>query len=122
MVLKTLNSFRFALKGIWLVGRYERNARVHLVGTVVAIGLSLLCALSMAEWLWILLAITLVWICETFNTAIEKLVDFVSPDRDVRAGAIKDLSAGAVLFAAILAALIGAVILGPKLLTFANLK
>jgi diacylglycerol kinase len=53
---------------------------------------------------------------ELFNTAIEKLVDLVSPDYNRQAGFIKDVAAGAVLVSAIIAALVGLFIFIPKLI------
>jgi diacylglycerol kinase (ATP) len=55
----------------------------------------------------ILLAIALVLVSEIFNTAIERLVDIVSPEHHPKAGIIKDIAAGAVLVASIVAVLIG---------------
>ena len=57
----------------------------------------------------------LVWITEAINTALEKLVDLVSPDHHPLAGQVKDLAAGAVLLAAGFAVLVGLLVLGPYL-------
>lgn len=116
MVLKTARSFRYAFRGIWLVARYENNARVHMLASVLAVCAGLICGLSRDEWLWTVAAIALVWVCETFNTAFEKLVDLVSPDFNPKAGAVKDLSAGAVLIAAMFAFTTGMLIFLPKLI------
>ena len=48
-----------------------------------------------------------------FNTAIEKLVDLVSPERHPVAGQVKDIAAGAVLICAVAAAIIGLIIFIP---------
>jgi diacylglycerol kinase (ATP) len=50
---------------------------------------------------------------ELFNTAIEKLVDLVSPERHPVAGQVKDIAAGAVLICAVAAAIIGLIIFIP---------
>ena len=50
---------------------------------------------------------------EGFNTAIERLVDLVSPDFHTVAGDVKDVAAGAVLICAIAAAIIGMIIFIP---------
>jgi diacylglycerol kinase len=62
-----------------------------------------------------LLAIALVWTTEAINTAIEKIVDFISPDFHPKAGEIKDLAAGAVLIASLFALITGLIIFVPKL-------
>ena len=89
---------------------------MHLLASLFVLFFGFYFQIKSNEWLWIILAISLVWITEAINTAIEKLVDFVSPDFDERAGAIKDLAAGAVLFAAIASVIIGSIVFGPYLL------
>jgi len=71
--------------------------------------------LSASEWIWISVAIALVLITELINTAIEVLVDLVSPQQQPKAGAIKDLAAASVLIAALLALVIALFIFVPKL-------
>ena len=72
-------------------------------------------ALNTVEWLWIIAATAVVFIVELFNTAIETLVDLVSPDFNPKAGLIKDISAAAVLIAAFMALIIGILIFLPKI-------
>ena len=67
------------------------------------------------EWCAIVAAIGLVWTAEGLNTALEALTDLVSPGEHPLAGRAKDMAAGAVLCAAIAAAIIGAIIFLPKL-------
>lgn len=69
--------------------------------------------ISKTEWLFQTLAIGLVLSIEGINTAVEKLADFVHPDYHEKIGFIKDISAGAVMFAAIIAILIGIIIYAP---------
>ena len=63
-----------------------------------------------------MLAIFLVLAMEVVNTAIEKLVDFVSPAYHEMAGMVKDLSAAAVLLTAVGAVIAGTIIFLPKIL------
>lgn len=70
--------------------------------------------ISAIEWMFQLLAIGLVLVAESLNTGIEKLSDFVHPAYDKKIGFIKDISAGAATFAAIIAVIIGLVIYIPK--------
>ena len=115
MITKSIKSFKYAFRGIWLVFRNENNAKIHLLATVIVVSLGLYLKLDKNDWLWVCLAISLVWIMESFNSAIEKLVDLASPDFDPTAGAIKDMAAGAVLFGAIFAAIVGFLVFGPYL-------
>lgn len=112
---KFLKSFRYAFKGLRLVIIYENNARVHLTATLAVFILGVLLEISRYEWLWILSAIAFVWITETINTAIEKIVDMISPDYNSKAGAIKDISAAAVLMAAFYSVIVAAFIFIPKI-------
>ncbi len=115
-VRKVLRSFRFAGQGILDLFRFENNAKVHLLIAVLVVVAGFLLHISRLEWAIILTQIGLVWAAEAFNTAIEKLCDFVSPGRHPQIKAIKDLSSGAVLILAITAVVTGLIILGGRLL------
>ena len=90
--------------------------RIHALATVSAIVLGFSLRIEAWEWCAVALSIASVWMAECFNSALESLVDLISPERRPLAGRIKDLAAGAVLAIAIGAAVVGAVIFGPKLL------
>ena len=115
-VRKVLRSFRFAGQGILDLFRFENNAKVHLLIAGLVIVAGFLLNISRVEWAIILTQIGLVWAAEAFNTAIEKLCDFVSPGQHPQIKAIKDLSSGAVLILAITAVITGIMILGGRLL------
>jgi diacylglycerol kinase len=108
-------SFADAGRGIGLVVASQPNAKIHALATVAAIGLGAWLGLPAGEWCWIALAIALVWVAEGLNTGIEALADAVHPERDVRVQRAKDAAAGAVLVAAIAAAVIGVLVFGPRL-------
>ncbi|WP_028981963.1 diacylglycerol kinase family protein [Sporocytophaga myxococcoides] len=109
-IKKNLKSYKYAIKGLKHLLIFENNARIHLAATLFILILSAYFNIEETEWLWIVLAITIVWITELLNTAIEKIVDFISPEFHPAAGKIKDLSAAAVLIAAIFALIVGVVI------------
>jgi diacylglycerol kinase len=113
-VTKTLRSFRYAWHGIYLVIRYENNTRVHLLASVVAVVAGVVLGLNPLEWALILMQIGLVWAAETFNTALEKLVDLVSPEYHPLAGKVKDIAAGAVLIVSLMSVAVGGIILGSR--------
>lgn len=106
----------FAFRGIVFLLRTQTNARIHLAAAVVVIGAGFGFEITRAEWLAVIAAIGLVWTAEGLNTAIEALVDLVSPEQHPLAGRAKDVAAGAVLLAAIAAAVIGLLVFGPRLL------
>ncbi len=114
-VARTLGSFVFAWRGIKLLVRHENNARVHLLASGCTVGVGAWLGLSPVEWGVLVLLMALVWVAEAVNSAVERLVDLVSPQRNRLAGDVKDLAAGAVLLAAIAAVVGGSVIIAPKL-------
>ncbi|MBE7173390.1 MAG: diacylglycerol kinase family protein [Williamsia sp.] len=111
-----LRSFRFAWNGVLLFFYREHNARVHAVAALLAVVAGWRLRISAAEWTAVLVAIALVWITELINTAIEKIMDHLSPAPHPQVKEIKDLAAGAVLIAALVACLIGCIIFIPKIL------
>jgi diacylglycerol kinase len=113
-VPKMLGSFVFAWRGLCQVVRHENNARVHLLATVGVGVAGVALGLSVGEWLAVLGLAVLVWVAELVNSAVERLVDLVSPQPHPLAGQAKDIAAGAVLVAAIGAAIGGLIIFGPK--------
>lgn len=115
-MLKLVNSFTYALKGIYFYVTSEGSVRIHLLATLFVIGMGCWLHIAMNQWIILVLAIGMVHAAEVFNTAIEELVNFISPQQHPSAGKIKDLAAGAVLIAAITAAIIGIIIFAPLLL------
>ena len=111
---RRLRSFVYAGRGVWLLHR-EPNARIHLVATTLVLVAATLARLSAVEWALIVFAIALVFTAEAVNTAIEQLANALMPTHHPLIGSAKDLGAGAVLIAAVGAAVIGALVLGPHL-------
>src|SRR4029079_9133756 len=93
----------------------QRNFRIE---TAVAVFVVLAAVPSRFErWEWIALALTiaLVLILEAANTALEEAVSLASPNVDPRAKAAKDVSAAAVLIAALASVAVGVALFGPRL-------
>lgn len=111
-----LSSFRCAGAGVNDAIQTQRNFRVHLLVTVVVVLVGWWLRLPLQSWALLALTIGSVLVTEIFNTAAERLVDLVSPDYHPLAKQVKDLAAGAVLVAAIVAVIVGLLILGPPLL------
>jgi diacylglycerol kinase len=110
-----LNSFRYAGAGILYFFIKEHNARIHLGAAVMVLLLSYYFKISETELLMIIFFIALVWITEMLNTAIERIMDFLSPEIHPAVGIIKDIAAGAVLVASVAACVAGSIIFIPKL-------
>ena len=115
-VKKRIKSFDYALSGFRLLFETEHNAWLHLVATVAVILLALIVRVSATEGGLLAVAVGLVWITELFNTCIEKIMDFVSKENHPSIKLVKDVSAGAVLAAAITALAIGCFVFMPKLI------
>ncbi|GAA4390583.1 diacylglycerol kinase [Hymenobacter koreensis] len=108
-------SFGYALKGIRTALASEPHLRFHAVAAVLVVTLGLWLRLPRHDWALLLLAIGAVWTAELINTALETLVNLVSPEYHPLAGRTKDVAAGAVLVAALVAGVVGLLILGPPL-------
>ncbi len=94
-----VKNFKHAYHGVKYAILHEHNMKIHLIAAALALVLALIGDVTKLELLFLLLAIGLVFITELINTAVEKLVDFVSPEYHEMAKNIKDMSAGAVLLA-----------------------
>ena len=110
-----LKGFVYAWRGI-VAGAAGRNFLVMLAAAIVVIVLGCILKISLMEWRLVTLAMGLVLSLELLNTAGEKLVDILSPDHGPRYGMVKDLLAGAVLVAALAAAIVGALVFLPRIL------
>lgn len=108
-------SFGYAIRGILLGAWPQRNFKIHLVATVVVSLMAWWLDCSRIEWAILLITMGFVLVSETINTAIETVVDLVSPEYHDVAGHAKDVAAGAVLLAAITAVGVALVILAPRL-------
>ncbi len=112
---KLLNSFGYALKGMFLALKDQQNMRIHLTAVIVVTVAGIFLGLTAIEWSLIALCIGSVISSEMMNTAIETLVDLVSPEFNEKAGKIKDIAAGAVLLTAIVATVVAVYIFGNKI-------
>jgi diacylglycerol kinase (ATP) len=117
---KLIRSFGYAFKGVAYATTSQLNFRIHLGATLTAVIMGFVLHISTGEWQWVAISIALVLVTEIFNTMIETLVDLVSPGYNEKAGHIKDMSAGAVVIAALFALITGLMIFLPKLLLLIN--
>lgn len=109
-------SFVYAWAGVWYVMRTQRNARVHLGVAILVIALAAVLHLSPGEIALLVAMIALVIALEMLNTVVEAIVDLVTVDYHPLAKIAKDVAAGSVLVAAIGAACVGILVLGPHML------
>lgn len=109
------NSLLASLSGLKSAVRSEINLKFHLIAACLVVIAGMYFNIQRSDWLWLIVAISVVLIAEYLNTAIERLTDLVSPKFDTKAGDVKDIAAGAVLLASIAAIVIGVIIFLPHL-------
>ena len=89
--------------------------RIHAIAVIVVTIGGIFLGLTAVEWSIVALCIGSVISAEMMNTAVELLVDLVSPEFNEKAGKIKDIAAGAVLLTAIIATVVAVYIFGNKI-------
>ncbi|MFC2028749.1 diacylglycerol kinase family protein [Chloroflexota bacterium] len=113
--LSRIQSFKNAIRGWWYVVRTQRNAWIHAVVTVLVVLLAVFLKIQIRDWAVLLIAISIVWLAEFLNSALESVVDLASPQQHPLAMRGKDVGAAAVLITAIASVIIGFLVLGPPL-------
>lgn len=115
-IIERIKSFGFAFEGLMTFFKTQHNAWIHLTVVILAITIGYFLDINNTEWLFVALAITLVFASEMFNTAIEFLCDKISPDIDPQIKKVKDVAAAAVLLTSFFAITTGGIIFIPKLI------
>ena len=115
-IIKRLKSLQYVFQGISYLVKNEPPVIVHIVISLLWIGAGFYFEISTQEWIIELLCIGLVLAIEALNTAVEKVCDFVHPERAKEIGIIKDIAAGAVGFAVIPVTIVLGIIYYPYIL------
>lgn len=113
-IKKRIKSFGYAIRGIKVLITTQHNSWIHLLATIVVIIAGIVLKISKGDWFMLTIAISLVWITEALNTAIEFIIDMVQPNHHPLAEKAKDVAAAAVLIAAIAAIVIAVIVFLPK--------
>src|SRR5258708_28756977 len=108
-----LGSFGYAFDGISKAFKNEPNFRIHVIAATLSLVAAYFLNFTAYEWLILVFAIILVIVLELVNTAIETVVDMVSPRYSLKAKIVKDISTETVLFAAFMVILTGIILLLP---------
>lgn len=114
--MRVIKSFACAFEGLKDCLLHEKNFRIQYVVALLIIIAGLSFSISKMEWLVILLCFAVVLCFEIINSAIEKLCDLVCPQFNLTIKKVKDMSASAVLLAAIISFIVGCVIFLPKVI------
>lgn len=113
---RLVDSFNFAIEGLISALKNEKHMKVHILAAIIIVILAIVINASKVEILIISLSVSFVIITELVNTAVEAIIDLVSPERHPLAKLAKDVAAGAVLVAAINALCVGYLLFYDKLL------
>lgn len=106
-------AFVYAWKGLRYAFRTQPNFRIHIAAVLLVNAAGLCFKIQAREWILIWICITMVLAAELINTALEMLTDKLWPERNPKAGHIKDLAAAAVLVCALVSLATAAVIFVP---------
>ncbi|MCG8016213.1 MAG: diacylglycerol kinase family protein [Candidatus Thiodiazotropha sp. 'RUGA'] len=111
-----IRSIGHAIEGIKIVLFTQHNAWVHLAATLSVVVAGIYFSITPNEWVWLVVAIVIVWVSEALNTAFELLCDVASPEFHPIVKKSKDVAAGAVLISAIGSIVIGSIVFLPYVL------
>ncbi|MDA2922447.1 diacylglycerol kinase family protein [Patescibacteria group bacterium AH-259-L07] len=112
---RLIKRFLFALHGFRAAWRIEQSFRIQVVSALIIVILGIVVRLTSFEWMFIIVAIGAVLSLELLNSMIEKVLDILHPEARERVKIIKDISAAAVLIAALMAIGIGLIVFIPYL-------
>ena len=110
---KRIRGGGYAIKGAWLLLKHEPSIQVQFVISILVCIAGWYFEITRIEWILQFFAIGLVMSTEGLNTAIEAMADFVHPDFHNKIGHIKDVAAGSVFIAALIAVIIAGFIYLP---------
>jgi diacylglycerol kinase (ATP) len=108
-----IESVNCAIEGILWAVKSQRHMRAHFLAAAGVLLLALVYRVSALDFVALAFAVTLVLVAELANTALEAVVDMVSPDYHPLAQRAKDVAAGSVLVASVGAVMAGYVVLAP---------
>lgn len=114
-----INSFNHAINGVLHSFKMERNMKIHTVVAILVIVAGLLTHITRFEMIALVIVIAFVVFAELMNTAIEAVVDMIAKSEySELAKTAKDVSAGAVLIAAMSSVIVGFFVFYRKLYSF----
>lgn len=115
-LVRRAQSITHAWRGLGVFIKTTHNAWIHISVFILVLVLGFVLGINKVEWLFVIFAGGIVFVAEAFNTAIEIDIDLTSPEYHPYARDTKDVAAGAVLLASIVAVVVGVLVFGPYLL------
>jgi diacylglycerol kinase len=111
-----IKSLGYAVAGWLYMLRRQKNTRIQSVASVIVVGLALWLQIDLTSWAILILTITMVWMAEFLNAAVEACVNLATQDFHPMAKVGKDVASAAVLLAVVASILVGLLLLAPPLL------
>ncbi|AXV42269.1 diacylglycerol kinase family protein [Staphylococcus warneri] len=111
-----MSRFKYALNGLKTLLIKDQKFSLHIYASIIAIVFGFLLHINRSEWIFILLAISLVLAFEAINTAVEYVVDLVTTEYHDYAKYAKDIAAFSVMIVSVLALIIGLIVFIPHLI------
>ncbi len=116
-IKKRIRSFGFAFEGLWNSFKSEAHLQILLLSTILVIAAGFYFDVSKMEWIILILCCGIVMSLELTNSSIERLCDAFTTEIDPKIKYVKDVMAGAVVWASIMAAVIGVIIFYPYVIS-----
>lgn len=111
-----VQSLGYAIAGWLYMLRHQKNTRLQAVASIGIMFVALWLGISAVEWAILILTITVVWMAEFINAAVEATVNLSTSEYHPMAKVAKDVASAAVLLGVVASVIIGLLILGPPLL------
>ncbi|NDJ61453.1 MAG: diacylglycerol kinase family protein [Chloroflexi bacterium] len=116
-----VSSLGYALAGWLYMLRRQKNTRIQAVASVVVFALALWLQIDFTGLAVLVLTITIVWMAEFLNAAVEAVCNLATSDIHPMAKVARDVASAAVLLGVVASVIIGLLIMGPPLLERLNL-
>ena len=104
---RLMRSFHYAISGIVYCYKTQPNMRIHFFVAILVLVLGIALRVTAVQFALLAMVITLVLVCEMFNTALEAIVDMFTKEFNLLAMVAKNVAAGAVLVSVALSVLVG---------------
>ncbi|WP_066192916.1 MULTISPECIES: diacylglycerol kinase family protein [Gracilibacillus] len=111
---------RYALHGLKVAIITERNIKIHLIAALLVVLAGVVLHVSVMEWMVLCLTMSAVVSMELMNTALERALDHLEPEKKELIGVAKDMAAAAVLITAVSSVVIACLIFIPKIVAFVS--
>ena len=111
-----IKSLGYALAGWLYMLRRQKNTRIQGIASLIVVALALWLQIDLISWAILILTVTVVWMAEFVNAAVEAAIDLSTSEFHPMAKVGKDVASAAVLLGVVASVLIGLIILGPPLL------